>query len=922
MRPLSIPLMKTKRQLFCLCLFPCLLRLSVALAFPAAVTDAAQRSVEWPPVTTFNKPWAYWHWMGSAVDETNLVHELNRYAKAGLGGMHIIPIYGAKGWEDRYISYLSPEWMRMLGLTVQAARELGMDIDMTTGTGWNFGGPNIPLDLSCLRLAKRTVAVPPGQKPPRLGPRADLLAVLVESNNIACLDLTDKVSVEGELEWTAPGPGLTLSVCGVQRGQPEVERAAPGGEGPLLNPFYRVAIDRYLTRFESAFETASGPRPRSMYNDSYEYHGAAWSPDLYDQFAQRRGYRLDQHRADLFGSGTNDTARRVRADYRETLSDLVLESMTQPWVEWSHRHGFINRNQAHGSPANLLDLYAAADIPETEMFFKDRDILVSKFASSAAHVAGHKLVAAETGTWVAEHFTETLADLKRNVDDLFLAGVNHVFFHGTCYSPDEAGWPGWLFYAATQFNPRNSIWYDVPALNSYVQRCQSLLQAGRPDNEVLLYWPIHDLWYQQEPLVAGLTVHHREWIQKQALGRVAGQLWARGRGFDYISDLQLATANTRSSRVVLPGGEYRVIVVPACNQMSVQTLQCLLGLARAGATVIFEGRLPQDVPGFSDLPRRRQALHGMLDSIQADLKGHTSLRQTQLGQGRICVGDLETALKGTGLARETLTDREGLLFVRRADRDERCYFILNKSRTAFSDWLPLAVSDRCATLLDPMTSRSGSAASRVRGGHLEVFLQLKPGEALFVRTSSKSRGSVVPWTYAKPTGTAVELGGDWKLHFTHGGPELPPDLTAPRLASWTELGGEPARRFAGSALYTLTFDAPTAGDTFLLDLGQVAQSSRVRLNGRELGTLILPPFQVGLDQVKPRGNLLEIEVTSVAANRIRDLDCRGVKWKNFHEINFVDINYRPFDASRWPLRDAGLLGPVTLQPLATFTHPK
>jgi hypothetical protein len=84
----------------------------------------------------------------------------------------------------------------------------------------------------------------------------------------------------------------------------------------------------------------------------------------------------------------------------------------------------------------------------------------------------------------------------------------------------------------------------------------------------------------------------------------------------------------------------------------------------------------------------------------------------------------------------------------------------------------------------------------------------------------------------------------------------------------------------------------------------------------------MPPFQLLLDEVKPRGNVLEVEVTSVAANRIRDLDRRGVQWKNFHEINFVNINYQPFDASNWPLRDAGLLGPVTLLPLATFTVPK
>ena len=44
----------------------------------------------------------------------------------------------------------------------------------------------------------------------------------------------------------------------------------------------------------------------------------------------------------------------------------------------------------------------------------------------------------------------------------------------------------------------------------------------------------------------------------------------------------------------------------------------------------------------------------------------------------------------------------------------------------------------------------------------------------------------------------------------------------------------------------------------------------------------------------------------------RDLDRRGVKWKTFRDINFVDLNYHPFDASRWPLTASGLLGPVTL----------
>lgn len=61
-------------------------------------------------------------------------------------------------------------------------------------------------------------------------------------------------------------------------------------------------------------------------------------------------------------------------------------------------------------------------------------------------------------------------------------------------------------------------------------------------------------------------------------------------------------------------------------------------------------------------------------------------------------------------------------------------------------------------------------------------------------------------------------------------------------------------------------------------------------------------------------NELEIEVTNVAANRIRDLDQRRVEWRIFHDINFVSITGKRFDASAWPLTDSGLLGPVTLRP--------
>jgi hypothetical protein len=90
----------------------------------------------------------------------------------------------------------------------------------------------------------------------------------------------------------------------------------------------------------------------------------------------------------------------------------------------------------------------------------------------------------------------------------------------------------------------------------------------------------------------------------------------------------------------------------------------------------------------------------------------------------------------------------------------------------------------------------------------------------------------------------------------------------------------------------------------------------VRVNGTEIGTAWSLPFELRLGEpLRPGKNTLQIDVTNVAANRIRDLEQRGVAWKNFHEINFVNVHYKPFDAADWPLQPSGLLGPVRLVPL-------
>ena len=64
--------------------------------------------------------------------------------------------------------------------------------------------------------------------------------------------------------------------------------------------------------------------------------------------------------------------------------------------------------------------------------------------------------------------------------------------------------------------------------------------------------------------------------------------------------------------------------------------------------------------------------------------------------------------------------------------------------------------------------------------------------------------------------------------------------------------------------------------------------------------------------LKAGDNELRIEVTNLPANRIADLDRRGVPWRKMEEINVVDINYKKTTYDQWSPVPSGLNAPVRL----------
>jgi hypothetical protein len=799
------------------------------------------RNRVWPEITPESRPWTRWWWLGSAVNKETITRLLECYHKAGLGGVEVTSIYGVKGQEANNIDYLSPQWVEMIKHTIAEAERFGMAVDLPPGSGWRIGGGFITDAVSAAKL---------------------------------------------RIEKKADGTGYTAES---KPSKEKVKRAGPGGEGRAFNPFSQRSLQSALDHFAPIFKDLA---IRAQFHDSWEYESDA-CPEIFERFLEMRGYDVRDHLDALAGDATPHLNARVEYDYQLTLAELALDEFIVPWTAWCRELGQLSRNQAHGSPGNLLDLYAASDIPETEVF---RSIapdtpLLSKFASSAAHVTGKSLVSSETGTWIQEHFHVTLSDLKRLCDNLFVAGINHHVYHGTAYSPSDAAWPGWLFYASAQLNPQNSIWRNVPKLNEYVTRCQSILQDGASANDLLVYFPVHDILHNPSYRLASKLSIEGDWLRNTSAIKTLRHLWKRGYGFDYVSDRQISEVQVTNESMVTPGGEYRAIVVPPCEYMPVETLEKLHSLSRQGARVILLSPAPADVPGLAGLEENRARFKALMAEMT-------------------CSDDCDAALSGAGVQREEMTDCNGLRFVRRKQDAGYHYFLVNESTEPIDEFVPLVADFGSVLVMDPMSGKTGRAQTR-GDAKSEIRIQLDPGASLILRTSSEEDDKSTPWRYVDLCGDPFVLQGRWQVEFIEGGPELPDSYETDTLSSWTD-HDQAAARFAGTASYRLEFDAPSEGSTWLLDLGQVDSSARVRLNDEKIETLIGPSFKTTLDNVRPRGNLLEIEVTNLAANRIRDLDRRGIEWKIFDDINFVNREYGPFDAANWPVVPSGLLGPVRL----------
>ena len=890
-----------------------------------AVLSVPVLAQTWPTPTREAKAGVRWWWLGSAVDKENLQWNLHEYARHGIGAVEITPIYGVQGNEANNIPYLSDQWLGMLRYTQEQCRYNDIELDMATGTGWPFGGPWVPLEESACKAlfvektidsdglwptvngykglqADQTDAnvidLSPSEKDAK---NAFLHKVMLYTSDGNAIDVTDHVtsgklalndvfpSSTGSKKNTAvansslitPHSSLQVIALYIKYGVMKVKRAAPGGEGLVIDHFDKKAVAHYLRHIEQAFERTHTPYPHTFFNDSYEVSDATWTPTLLEEFEKRRGYKLEEHLPKLLAQDT-----KVISDYRETLGDLLLENFTQQWTAWAHSHGAITRNQAHGSPANLIDCYAAVDIPEIEGFGlsdlgikglrtdpgktrkNDSDYSMFKYAPSAAHVCGKPYTSSETFTWLTEHFRTSLSQLKPDLDLMFCAGVNHMFFHGTCYSPKDDEWPGWKFYASIDMSPTNSIWRDAPFFMQYVERCQSFLQWGQPDNDFLVLVPVRDAWKKNpNRLLMQFSIHAMGQLMPDFRQAIL-DIDHAGFDCDYISERLLMRTHCKDGKLVTHGGTvYRGLIIPGSGEMPETVKQHIAQLEAQGAHVMY---------GVSAAEMARVAKP------------------------------------------EAMKTELGLKAIRRSNANGYHYFIANLTPQDIHQKVRLAVPFKAAKWFNPLNGDITDV--RLDGNSIDVCL--RSGESMILQTFNEAlppmndKEEMTNDRDGNAKRNDIVLEGPWHLSFVDEAPKVGRNYELPRLQTWETLD-EQTRVTMGTGIYTTHIklskkDDPTNG-SWLIDLGDVRESARVYINGQFIGCAWSVPFVLDTKGSLCVGdNEVRIEVTNLPANRISDLDRKGVKWRKMEEINVVDINYRKTTYDQWEPMPSGLNSIVRL----------
>lgn len=713
------------------------------------------------------------------------------------------------------------------------------------------------------------------------------------------VDLTDRMSADGTLAWRVPeGRWTVLRIGHVNTGMKNGPAPAEG-TGWECDKLSTAGSDAQFAGYLGRLTADGGPIEGMLDGvlfDSWECRTQTWTRDMEAEFGRRAGYALRGWMPALMGYVVDDTESTVRFlnDWRRTVGDMVAENFFGNMARHAASRGMsIAYETAAGDvfPADIMAYYRYADVPMCEFwqplsegYVGSLDFKPVKPAASAAHLYGKPRLAAEAFTSFSHTWDEDWRDLKQVANVNMAEGVTHLVFHTYTHNP-QVGFlpPGTSFAGAgigTPFLRGQTWWRHMPEFTTYLARCSYMLERGCPANDVL--WFLGDEVDHKPPQHAPFPDGFR---------------------YDYCNTEVLTTRlEVRDGRLVTPEGvEYEVLWLPETTRMLPETAERIEALVRAGATVVGEApRQAATLLGGRSADRRVERVAARLWGRKAE----AGVRR--VGRGRVISGmPLGEALAAAGLRPDVEAQAaDGVTWLHRRAEGADIYFVAAPVGSGFDGEIAFRCGRGRVQVWNPVSGTVTETSGTAADGITSVRLSLPQAGCCFVVfTDGESRPA--PEMHADVRSLPADC---WTVRFPEGW-GAPDSLSLGRLAAWRDMPmSEEGRAFSGTARYETAFEAERCGDgqRLVLSLGKVERIAEVRVNGRRVATLWTYPYEADItDFVVDGRNTLSVEVTGSWFNRLVYDAARPEAERKTWVLRWPDPGA--------PLRESGLLGPVTLR---------
>jgi hypothetical protein len=366
----------------------------------------------------------------------------------------------------------------------------------------------------------------------------------------------------------------------------------------------------------------------------------------------------------------------------------------------------------------------------------------------------------------------------------------------------------------------------------YANRAGYLTAIGRPAAQVALYFPSSSLWMGDDEA-------------NRSMVKLGWQLLEHQVDWDYFDDQSLTSVALLEGGAFknLSGQLYRAIVVPSMSVIPQASLARLQAFVKSGGKVIFVGNTPKLSVGQTFLNAKDVP----------DVSFATLIEPS---------GDITPRVIAALPKPDVKLDAEfpRLTYLHRSWRDAEMYFFFNESNKEESRIATIAgrgqaqAWDLATGEIHPM---SGATAE---GDSVRVPLALEPYEAKLIVIGPLPAGASDAEPALNSATSLLVLAGDWSVDLNGK------QLTTP-LRSWEDLGSP---SFSGPATYRKQFTAPAApaGKRVFLEIADVRDYARVKLNGKALQAYAWQPYRWDITSVLKTGaNDLEIQVNATSSGR-------------------------------------------------------